>query len=115
MVLDVKINQAVCLMEALVMYQGTGSSSGTERQLANLLAIKQHMTFMHVMITKDAFVTSTVLVLLIVLKPKVHLNHQLHLLLPRLLLLMIATMKKIVVMMMSLLFHRQIPGKHGRH
>ena len=115
MVLAVRINQAVYLMEVLVMYQGTGSSSGTERQLANLLAIKQHMTFMHVMITKDACVTSTVLVLLIVLKPKVHLNHQLHLLLLHLPLQTIATTKKIVVVMTSLLLHRQIPGKQGRH
>ena len=120
MVLDVKINQAVYLLEALVMYQGTGSSSGMERLLVNQLAIKHNMISMHEMITKDVCAISLVKVLLIVLKPMAHLSRQLR---PLLLLQMRATMTKVemkvlmikVVGMMSLLLHRPIPGRLGRH
>lgn len=110
MVLDVRTNPVVCHMEALVMFQGTGSSSGMARLPANLQAIKQHMTFMHVMITRDACAISTVPVQLIALKQRARLNHQL---LPHLLLQMTATTR--ANRMTILLLHRLIPGKHGRH
>ena len=120
MVLDVKINQAVCHLEVLVMYQVTGSSSGTERLLVNQLAIKHNMTSMQEMITKDACAISMVKVLLIVLKPMAHLSRQLR---PLLLFQMRATTTKVemkvlmikVAGMMSLLLHRLIPGRLGKH
>jgi len=106
------------------MYQGTGSSNGTVRLLANPLAIKHNMISMHVMITRDACVISTEQVLLTVHKPMAHLHHPRHQRRqPQMIVKKKKKMKtrvktlvkKIVKKMTRLRPHRPIPGKHGRH